>query len=69
MLGAGQALRPSARRLRWKAAARARAARSLAVTTKPPPRSHASISRDAEEPIPALYAVGVGVRSINPSGL
>ena len=66
MLGAGHAVSPSARRTRWKAEPRARAARSLAVTTRPPLRSHASISASDPDsasgvcPIPALYAVGLG---------
>src|SRR5580658_1971282 len=60
MLGAFQALRPSAWRARWNAEPSARAARSLAVTTSPPWRSHASISVPAVAPIPALYAAGPG---------
>src|ERR1017187_2181936 len=66
MAGAGQAARPSARRARWKLAAMARAARSLAVTTHPPARSHAVISASdsgpvsLHAPIPALYATGAG---------
>jgi hypothetical protein len=57
-VGRGPGGQPLGWRARWKPAARARAARSLAVTTTPPSRSHALISSAAKTPILSLYSVG-----------